>query len=102
MSYEKMNSAGRWVAIPEEKEAFYLDRIQAKDCDALTAGQAVIYILRDGYFGLVNPSFDWYQKIRITPGVSKPTEIAAPRFTCPRCGEHRDTTRRGHCDDCES
>ena len=26
----------------------------------------------------------------------------APRFTCPRCGEHRDTTVRGHCDDCEA
>jgi hypothetical protein len=27
--------------------------------------------------------------------------VPAPRFTCPRCGEHRDTTVRGHCDDCE-
>jgi len=26
----------------------------------------------------------------------------APRFTCRRCGDHRDTTFRGHCDDCES
>jgi len=24
-----------------------------------------------------------------------------PRFTCPRCGEHRDTNVSGHCDDCE-
>lgn len=24
------------------------------------------------------------------------------RFTCRRCGEHRDTTVRGHCDDCEA
>ena len=26
----------------------------------------------------------------------------APRFTCRQCGDHRDTTFRGHCDDCES
>jgi len=26
----------------------------------------------------------------------------APRFTCRRCGEHRDTTVPGHCDDCEA
>jgi len=25
-----------------------------------------------------------------------------PRYTCPRCGGHRDTTIRGHCDDCEA
>ena len=25
-----------------------------------------------------------------------------PRFTCRRCGEHRDTTIPGHCDDCEA
>jgi hypothetical protein len=24
------------------------------------------------------------------------------QFTCPRCGEHRDTTIAGHCDDCEA
>ena len=24
------------------------------------------------------------------------------RFTCRSCGEHRDTTRDGHCDDCEA
>lgn len=34
---------------------------------------------------------------------SRPARVAppAPRFTCHRCGEHRDTTRRGHCDDCD-
>ncbi|HUI31181.1 MAG TPA: hypothetical protein VLX91_13295 [Candidatus Acidoferrales bacterium] len=31
-----------------------------------------------------------------------PQAIHQPRFTCPKCGEHRDTTRRGHCDDCEA
>lgn len=25
-----------------------------------------------------------------------------PRYTCPRCGEHRDGNCPGHCDDCES
>ena len=24
------------------------------------------------------------------------------RFTCPKCGDHRDTTIPGHCDDCEA
>ena len=23
-------------------------------------------------------------------------------YTCPRCGDHRDTTVSGHCDDCEA
>jgi hypothetical protein len=23
-------------------------------------------------------------------------------FTCSRCGDHRDTTLAGHCDDCEA
>ena len=26
---------------------------------------------------------------------------APPAFTCRRCGEHRDTTIAGHCDDCD-
>lgn len=36
-------------------------------------------------------------------GVSLPDTYGrpAPRFTCRRCGEHRDTTLQGHCDDCE-
>jgi hypothetical protein len=25
-----------------------------------------------------------------------------PRFTCPLCGDTRDTTRAGHCDTCEN
>ncbi len=34
--------------------------------------------------------------------LAKPAAPAAYRFTCRRCGEHRDTTVRGHCDDCEA
>ena len=36
---------------------------------------------------------------RRAPALSMAT--SSPRFTCPRCGEHRDTNVRGHCDDCE-
>ena len=33
------------------------------------------------------------------PGTySRPT----PRFTCRRCGDHRDTTISGRCDDCDA
>jgi len=51
----------------------------------------------------VQTGTDWNQMIRLAPAVCPPRPVTpAPRFTCPRCGDHRDTTLRGHCDDCEA
>jgi hypothetical protein len=40
-------------------------------------------------------------QIRYQPVPTPPRVEARPRFTCRRCGENRDTTLQGHCDDCE-
>lgn len=47
-------------------------------------------------------SSDWDDLIRLPRTPRAPAvRPAPPTFTCPTCGEHRDTTLRGHCDDCD-
>ena len=99
---QKMNAAGRWENVEPGQEQFYLDRIIERDREALSGGKQAHYGLRSGDFGLVNPGCEWYEQIRYEPEVVAPIVYSAPRFTCKSCGEHRDTTRRGHCDDCEA
>lgn len=58
--------------------------------DSQTAGLSAATI-RDSYSDLA---------IQVAEAETrKPTR--RPRFTCRRCGEHRDSNLRGHCDDCE-
>ena len=52
----------------------------------------------------INEDVLWPLK-RLFREASKPLTQQPPthyRFTCPKCGEHRDTTIPGHCDDCEA
>jgi hypothetical protein len=97
--YQKMLSNGEWSDIPQDRLEMFLNRVS--DRAALESGAEVRYTLRDGDFGLKNPSQEWYQNIRIQPAPRAPYAQPNHRFTCATCGEHRDTTRRGHCDDCE-
>lgn len=57
---------------------------------ALTAGKPVRF------------ASDWYAKIRLPQTARKLAPPVASLFTCPTCGEHRDTTRPGLCDDCDN
>jgi hypothetical protein len=41
------------------------------------------------------------QEIELAATAGPVAKTPAPRYTCRACGEHRDTTRPGHCDDCE-
>lgn len=44
----------------------------------------------------------WHAKIRLAPAPRTAQSTVVHAFTCPRCGEHRDTTVSGQCDDCEA
>ena len=98
---QKMISTGDWVDVDPSKIDFYLSRVIGDPSDMSQGGEPVSYRLQNGDFGLVNPTREWYEKLRVkpTPRTQTPTNH---RFTCRRCGEHQDTTRRGHCDDCEA
>ncbi len=43
---------------------------------------------------------DWYDNLRLAQPKRITVQEIAPRFTCPNCGGHRDTTISGRCDDC--
>jgi len=97
-----LESNGQWYPVDLDRIEEYLgwavrhtgqnhEQIVAQ----LNAGREVQH---GGQFG----SRQWYHRLRLTPLPRETRPESRPRFTCPRCGEHRDTTISGHCDDCEA
>ena len=51
---------------------------------------------------IIAPQFSRARQDRVDADLATPKTSLEERFTCRQCGEHRDTTLQGHCDDCES
>jgi hypothetical protein len=108
-----------WFAVPPEREAefvaealaefarapqFYAPAHYTTEAElraALAGGRTVQYDQRwDATLRDAGAAANAAQAWRARRAAAART---APRqYTCPACGDHRDTTFAGHCDDCEA